>query len=103
MATFRMHFAVPLEDGPIVSLGGPEFPPEIQQLVGERLSAGGTFVVACDPAIIPNEIDRITGDPAHVYCPRCKKTDWFKKAFKPVLSRRDMIKREGVETEDNPL
>ncbi len=101
-ATFRMHFLVPVPDGPIKSGTGPELPPEIQPLLGRTLGPGLRYVVACDPAIKLTEIDRGTHMAFAVMCPRCKAAEVYKAADK--RHPKDMTPaHDEAETEDNPM
>jgi hypothetical protein len=70
----RIHFLVPDDAGPVVS--GPAGDPV-------RVSPGGRYRIACDPALRPSDWDRVTGEPWAVRCRACQATDAFRARARP--------------------
>lgn len=102
MASFRMHFMVPLPTGPIESKPGPDLPAEVQAVSGiAKFGTGGRYVIACDPSLRLTEVDRGTHVPYAVHCPKCKATEVFKALYRP--HPRDVVADGEVETEQNPM
>jgi hypothetical protein len=72
--SFKLHFLVPDEKGPIHSKpGGTAFP------VGREMRSH----IACDPAMTLSEVHRGTGEPWLVVCTACQATEEFKKLYYP--------------------
>jgi hypothetical protein len=88
VSTFKIHFLVPAEDGPIVS-----------EPAGEpvRVSNGGRYVAACDPSLTMNENERGTGEPWGVRCKECVETDIFRQLRRPKPGRQAPETSEQVD------
>lgn len=81
MSVLRIHFLVPAAEGQASPI---EVEPAGHPI---KITPGGRFICACDPAQVLDDFNRATGEPWGVRCKACIETDIFQQMKRPKPGR----------------